>query len=281
MFLFKKILSNFLFPLPFCLLICVIGLVFLWVTKRQRIGRTLVTLGVALLALLAYEPVANSLLSPLEQKYPPYGESRAESRVSSADARRSTPPSSTSSSTLDLRRSTLDYVLVLGGGGDPDPRVPVTSRLTDASMGRLIEGIRIYRDNPGSTLLLSGGGAFSKTSNTDRMKAVAVALGVPKGDIKVESRSRDTEDQARFVKEMIGTDRLALVTSASHLPRSVALLRQVGLDPIPAPARHLAVHDPTLSPDDFFPRSFELYKSQRAVYEYLGIAWGKLRGQIE
>jgi len=36
-----------------------------------------------------------------------------------------------------------------------------------------------------------------------------------------ESESKDTKDEARLIKEMVGDDKFVLVTSASHMPRSV------------------------------------------------------------
>ncbi len=48
MFLFKKLLAPFFFPLPLCLAFLGLGLMLLWFTRRQRAGRTLVTLGTLL-----------------------------------------------------------------------------------------------------------------------------------------------------------------------------------------------------------------------------------------
>ncbi len=71
MFLFKKIVAQFFMPVALCLEILVLGLVFLWSTRRQRLGKTLVTLGTALLALFGYQATTDWMLRPLEEKYPP------------------------------------------------------------------------------------------------------------------------------------------------------------------------------------------------------------------
>ncbi len=70
---------------------------------------------------------------------------------------------------------------------------------------------------------------------------MARALGVPRSDIIVLSRPKDTEEEALAVKRAIGDAPFLLVTSASHLPRAMIFFRHAGLDPLPAPANQLAV----------------------------------------
>jgi uncharacterized SAM-binding protein YcdF (DUF218 family) len=49
--------------------------------------------------------------------------------------------------------------------------------------------------------------------------------------------------------------------------------------PLAAPTDYRAPQQ-ALEPDDLFPNAYELFKSQTAVYEYLGLAWAELRGKI-
>ncbi|MCH7750439.1 MAG: YdcF family protein [Acidobacteria bacterium] len=53
-------------------------------------------------------------------------------------------------------------------------------------------------------------------------------------------RSLDSKDQALAIQALVGGDRFVLVTSASHMPRTVAMFRKVGLDPIPTPTEYLS-----------------------------------------
>jgi uncharacterized SAM-binding protein YcdF (DUF218 family) len=62
--------------------------------------------------------------------------------------------------------------------------------------------------------------------------------------------------------------------------RAVGLVRKQGHQPIPAPADYWLKADRAVSPTDFFPSPDNLRKLQRAVHEYLGIGWAKLRGQM-
>ena len=57
------------------------------------------------------------------------------------------------------------------------------------------------------------------------MSRIALIMGVNPPDIILESTSRDTEEQARLIKPMVGREKFFLVTSASHLPRAMAMFR--------------------------------------------------------
>ena len=52
---------------------------------------------------------------------------------------------------------------------------------------------------------------------------VAQALGVAQQDMVLESESRDTEESAKAVAPIVQKDPFLLVTSASHMPRSMAM----------------------------------------------------------
>jgi uncharacterized SAM-binding protein YcdF (DUF218 family) len=170
--------------------------------------------------------------------------------------------------------------VVLGGGHTSDPKLPITSQLSNASLVRLVEGIRIHRGLPTSRLILSGGIVFEKVPEAKVLADVALAIGVKKQDLILEEVSRDTEDEARLIQEIVGQEQFILVTSASHMPRSMALFKKLGMHPIPAPTDHLVKECQKISPGMFYPSANGLCKAERAFYEYLGLAWAKLRGAI-
>jgi uncharacterized SAM-binding protein YcdF (DUF218 family) len=254
MFLFKKIVSPFFYPLPLCVEILLLGLILLWFTRKQKTGKAFVSIGVILLVALSHNAVTDRLLGPLEYKYPPL---------------KSMAPVS------DVR-----WVVVLGEGYSSDTRLPVTSQLSGGSLARLVEGIRLQRMVPGSRLVLSGGGALDPVPSARVMANVALALEVKEEDIVLESLSKDTKDEARLIQEIVRGDRFVLVTSASHMPRSVALFRKLGMAPIPAPTDHWVKRRQRMSPGRFFPSTADLFKAKKAFHEYLGLAWATIWGQI-
>jgi uncharacterized SAM-binding protein YcdF (DUF218 family) len=254
MFLFKKIVAPFFFPLSICLEILLLGLFILWFTRRQKTGKIIVSIGVILLATMSYGAVSDMLLGPQESKYFPITDT---------------------SGFQDVK-----WVVVLGGGHFSDPRLSITDQLSDTSLVRLVEGIRIHKKLFNSKLLLSGGGVFSSTSDAGTMAKMAMALGIEAREIVLESKSKDTKDQARFIQNIIGNNRFILVTSASHMARSVALFKAKGMKPIPAPTGFRVKNTLKMSPAKFFPSAKAIDKMEQVVYEYLGIAWARLRGQI-
>jgi len=66
MFLVKKFLSRLFLPLPLCCELLVAGILLLWLSKRQRLGKSLVSMGVLLLLLLSNAQIGDLLLLPLE-----------------------------------------------------------------------------------------------------------------------------------------------------------------------------------------------------------------------
>ena len=158
--------------------------------------------------------------------------------------------------------------------------LPISSQIGKDCLVRLIEGIRLYRKFPDVKLILSGGGVFDPLSNAEIMSHVSKELGVHENDIIIESESKDTEDEARLIKTIVNEDQFFLVTSAYHMPRSIALFRKLGMNPIPAPTGHEVKKKHGLSPYDFFPNPGNLKNTEKAVHEYLGILWATLRGQI-
>ena len=203
---------------------------------------------------ISYDTVSNMFLRPVESKYLPI---------------------TNTSAFKDVK-----WVVVLGGGHFSDPKLAITDQLTDASLVRLVEGIRIHKKISNSTLVLSGGSVFDSTSDASAMAKMATALGIDKREIILESESKDTKDQARFIQNIIGDNRFILVTSASHMPRSVALFKAKGMNPIPAPVGFQVKDASRMSPRRFFPSGKGIDKMERVVYEYLGIEWARLRGQI-
>jgi len=112
------------------------------------------------------------------------------------------------------------------------------------------------------------------------MAKVAESLGISPEEIVLESKSRDTEDEARIIKSMVGNDPFLLVTSASHMPRAMALFKKLEMNPIADPTDHLAKRSLQITPDDIYPGARGLRKAERAVYEYLGLTWEKFRGKF-
>jgi uncharacterized SAM-binding protein YcdF (DUF218 family) len=262
MFLLKKIVASFLYPVSLCLEILILGLFFLWATRSPRRGKILVTLGTVFLLLFSLPVIASQFLTPLESRYPALLHPEA---VNWGQTSQTSPK----------------WIVVLGGGHVSDPRLPATSQISEAALARLVEGVRLYKALPGSKLIFSGGIVFDPVPEAAVMARIAMLLGVKPQDIRLESDSRDTAQEAQNIAKMIGKEKFILVTSAAHMPRTLALFKKRGLEPIPAPTNFLVrVGRHPASLEDLFPDSASLQGVRVAIHEYLGLAWAWLRGQI-
>jgi uncharacterized SAM-binding protein YcdF (DUF218 family) len=254
-----KLLVHFFFPLEISIELFLFGLILLLFTKKQKAGKCLVTIGLLLLLAFSTYPFASAILRPLERRYP---------AIDVLDQR-------------DINKLGAKYIVVLGGGQVCDPTIPVTSQFQPSFLVRLIEGIRLYRQIPGSKLILSGGSSkYEPTTNAELMQKMALLLGVKKEDIILEASSKNTYEEAKIIKDMIGEEKFVLVTSASHMPRSMALFKKLGMEPIPAPTDYLVKESYKISPQGFFPSSDNIKMVEVAFYEYFALIKEKLAGRI-
>ena len=148
-------------------------------------------------------------------------------------------------------------------------------------MVRLSEAVCIHNKLPQTRLVFTGRSGFKGfTPVAEVMADMAVELGLRPDEIIIEPEATDTKDHPIRVKEIIGSDKFILVTSASHMPRAMALFKRQGMQPIPAPTDYLVKRREAFSPGVFFPSAGSLEKAGRAIHEYLGVMWAKLRCEI-
>jgi len=247
MFILKKLVSRL-----FCPLSLVIELLLLGTFLRKRRTQVLLA-GVAILYIFSFAPFGYLILRPLESQHAPI---------------------SSSSLNKDVR-----WIVVLGGGSRDDKALTPEDRLGDASLKRLLEGVRLSRLLPQSQLVLSGGDYRGISPDALTMQQVALDQGVTGDRIVMEAASFDTSDQAKFLKDRLGQAPFYLVTSAGHMPRAMRLFIRSGTQPIAAPTDFRAVWAP-FQVTDFFPQAGALADTERAFYEYLGLCWGLISGQI-
>lgn len=115
---------------------------------------------------------------------------------------------------------------------------------------RAAEAIRLYKDGWSDTLIFSGAAAdTSGPSNAEVMRRQAIEAGVPAADIKVDTVSQTTKQNAEQVKELLveagsgGIRRVILVTSPYHQRRASLEFGQLAGDAI-AIVNHPTPDDP-------------------------------------
>ncbi|WLS77585.1 envelope biogenesis factor ElyC [Erwinia pyri] len=248
LFALKKVVGGLLLPLPLLIVVMAIALFLLWFSRWQKTGKIILSFACAILMLISLQPVADSLLAPTENRYPTW-----------------------------QNRQKVGYVVVLGGGYTWNPDWAPGSNMINNSLPRLVEGIRLWRANPGAKMIFTGAAAQSNpVSSAEVTSRVAQSLGVPLSDIITLDKPKDTRQEAEEVAKIVGERPFLLVTSASHLPRAMIFFQQRGLKPFPAPANQLAIRSPLNFWERAIPSPLWLEHSDRAIYEWLGRAWQAL-----
>jgi uncharacterized SAM-binding protein YcdF (DUF218 family) len=228
----------------------------IWLAAAGRRKASLWLLSAATVLLLAFSTGAASrlLLRPLEDRYPPWsGEARG-----------------------------VDVVVVLGGGvREAAPDEGGRSAPSDVALTRLVAGLSLSR-RLGTPLVVSGGltwQAGDGETEADVAARVLERLGLPASMVIREGKSRTTWENALGVARLVAANRfrrVALVTSAWHMPRAMLAFRRAGIDCVPAPTGYLAGRR-ALGPRDFMPGFQSLQESALALREYLGLLDYSLR----
>lgn len=125
---------------------------------------------------------------------------------------------------INIRQKPLDYVVVLGAG-------LIGKKVTPLLASRINRGIQIYRRNPGSKLILSGGqGSDEEIPESHAMAKYAEEQGVPKSDLIIEDKSKTTNENLRFSHNLMKPNStFCLVTSSYHVYRALVLAKRQGL----------------------------------------------------
>ena len=107
----------------------------------------------------------------------------------------------------------------------------------------------------------------------------AVSLGVERNRIQMIDNAHDTEEEAARVRQVLGDVPFALVTSAWHLPRAMALCNAQGLHALPCPTDYLYCTPLRWRRSDFTWDVESLVRSTAVTHERLGLWWLRLRGK--
>ncbi|MFW6315365.1 MAG: YdcF family protein, partial [Desulfohalobiaceae bacterium] len=242
-----KLIGGLLMPVPVILILLWLGLL-LMLIKMRRLGLVLLVAGSCLFLLLSTPFLPEKLLQDLEQSSPELLD----------------PPEA-------------NWILVLGGGARGRQDLPPASRLGESSLYRLAEGLRLAKSLPEARLVTSGGSYFAGPSSARIMASTAKSWGLDPDRIVIQDSPLNTAGEAKsMARRMQKQERLILVTSAFHMPRAMQLFQTQGLEPVPAPTRHLV--DPQ-RPDKHIghqlPQSGYLEMARLALWEHLGLIWAR------
>ncbi|MDQ6437852.1 YdcF family protein [Mesorhizobium sp. LHD-90] len=207
-FLLSKIFWFFVQPLNLAIFLLAAGL-FRW--------RKLMAAGAAgaflVLAVATWTSFGQALLYPLEERF---------SRPNPAPEK-------------------LDGIVVLGGGLEGSINLARGGYEVNAGGDRYIETAVLARRYPQAHIVVSGGaGTLLLDGEGDGATAprLLTALGVDPARLILENQSRNMFENALFTKRLVTPqpgETWLLVTSAFHMPRSMALFRKADFAVLPWP----------------------------------------------
>ena len=240
-------------PANLLALLLVLALV-LMLFKRRRTAGLVTGFVTAVLIAVWLLPVGDWLLRPLEDRFP-----RPELPASVAG------------------------ILVLGGTGDGLVTESRGTPTLNGSSERLVAMVRLSRHYPDAPVIFSGGSGRligDEPSESEVLQWVLEDLGIDPGRFIWESRARTTSENAALTRALVPEDEdgaWLLVTSAWHVPRSVATFRAAGWSVIPYPVDYR-----TSAEEDHLP-TFSVSEGMRllnlASREWIGLLAYRLTGR--
>ena len=234
-----------------------LGLLLL-VLGRRRPGVRLLAGAVVTLVLLGFLPVGTLMLRPLEDRF-------------------------AQAAPEGLRP---DGIVVLGGAIDQVIGAARGQVTISDSATRITAGAALARRYPKARLVYTGGSNAIVSAiggEAEDARRLWVALGIDPGRITIEDQSRNTDENARFVRDVLRPvpgQTWILVTSAYHMPRSVGLFRTAGFPVVPYPVDYRT----TGTWRDALPNlqlSAGLARLDFVTREWIGLVAYRLSGRID
>jgi len=216
-FAVSKFLALFTQPLTWVGVMTIVAV--LLIPRRPVLARGLLVASVALTFLIGWVPLADALLRGLENRYArPQGS--LESYVG---------------------------IVVLGGAleAPQSGRTSGTGPMSNVNE-RMTVPAELMRQHPHLRLVFAGGEDFvvqPDGSKVSRAKLIFDRLGVDARRVTYEEHSRNTYENATLSAAMPGVDPRQpwlLVTSARHMPRSLATFKTAGWNVTPYPVDYLS-----------------------------------------
>lgn len=167
----------------------------------------------------------------------------------------------------------VQAIVVLGAGIDPQAPEYGSPQPNLQMLGRLRYGALLSRQY-GKPLGFAGGVGWAAAGTPSAPEGATVRGALQEWGVTprwVDERSRDTQENARQMAALLARDgvrRIALVTHAWHMPRSVAHFRAAGLDVVPAPTLFPGWRERPLL--EWLPSGEGLYLSRTVLREWLG-----------
>ncbi|MBN8575423.1 MAG: YdcF family protein [Cytophagales bacterium] len=152
---------------------------------------------------------------------------------------------------------------------------------------RIVHALQLYKKGIIEKILISGGsGMLTERSRpeADEIAEALMLMGVPPEDLIIENKTRNTYESAVAVTSLLQTtyrpSECILITSAYHMPRSIACYKKAGW-PCDTFACDFLAHERKYTPDALFiPHAESVVIWTTLMREWAGMVAYKLSGYI-
>lgn len=152
---------------------------------------------------------------------------------------------------------------------------------------RLWQAVTLYKQGKLDKILISGDNGYVLSNGlheADQLKDVLVLWGIPSEDIIVESKSRNTHENAQYTAELLQEkfpeSSLLLITSAMHMRRAAACFEKEGLHFDTYSTDHYYVSKGNFSPESLLPNVEALQMWRNLNKEWVGFIAYALAGYL-
>lgn len=242
-------------PGTLALILACIGLAALW--RGRRWGRWPLLAGLGFFVMVLATPVSQWILIPLEERFP----------------RPATPPAEVAG------------IIVLGGAVDQNLTEARGIPALNGAAERMTEGVILARRYPNARIVFTGGqgslvhGGLTEASVAQKLWS---AMGLPDSRVIYENEARNTHDNAVMsfaLAQPKPGETWLLVTSASHMPRSVGVFRAAGWPVVPWPVNYRTGRSVAALYDAPFPERIGQFET--GLREWVGLVAYWLMGRTE
>lgn len=251
----SSLLASLIVPLNLCIVLLVVGAA-LFIARHRKTGLFIAACGLGWVVFWSLPASSLWAGGRLEQLYP----HRLPDALPKAEA-----------------------IVVLGGNTANNRQNWFEPYDPETASARIDAAAALYRTGHAPRIVLSGAALDGSISEAEMMARNLRQHDIPEAALILESNSYTTYENAVYTRRLLqehNIKQVLLVTSALHMPRSMAAFRKQGINAIAAPARPQIVvpGDPSFS--FWQPDARALSASRSIIKEYAGLLVYWLRGWI-
>lgn len=249
----KSLLISLIIPLNLCVFLVIVGTLFA-LLKRKRLALISIVSGILWVGIWSLPITSYIAGGYLENRYP---------HIAPQDL------------------PTAQAIVVFGGSTANNRANWFGPYSKENRHARIDTADDLFFMGKAPLIILSGAALEGNVSEAKGMAHQLQNRGVPAQNIVIENQSTTTRENAFYVDKILkqrGITQVLLVTSALHMPRSMAAMQKLGYHPIAASNPPQIILTDNIQP--YLPDDRALEASRSIIKEYVGILTYFLRGWI-